>query len=203
MAEAVRDLPGDNTDKSEGESPEEALRLFTQHRDEAAFRRLVRFYLPSIRRILYSALPWSREDREDAEQEVLLALYRSLPRFAFRSGFRTYLFRLCRNKAADQIRKSRRSAALNDRAGRLEEEPGAPGPEELYLRREQQDRIRRAVFRLKERDRSLLILKDAEGLDLKELARIFRVPPGTVKSRLHRARLKAAEIMIQEGLDEK
>ena len=83
----------------------ELVRRFVETGDTGAFEALVRRHLGEIRRLLLVMLPAFPEDREDVEQEVLADLYLSLRRFQFRASFRTYLFRFCRNKTADFVRK--------------------------------------------------------------------------------------------------
>ena len=68
-----------------------------------------------MRRLLFGLFRGHREDMEDAEQEILLALYRSLSGFRFESGFKTYLYRFTRNKAIDIIRKKKRDRTVLQR----------------------------------------------------------------------------------------
>jgi RNA polymerase sigma-70 factor (ECF subfamily) len=125
---------------------------------------------------------------EDVEQEVLLALIDSLPRFRFDSTFKTYLYRLCRNKAIDFLRKKRRERALLDRLA--SQAPPPPDPEEEAVLRRSHQRALSELLSLPEPERSLILLKDVQGLTVDEVSFIMGIPRGTVKSRLHRTRAK-------------
>jgi RNA polymerase sigma-70 factor, ECF subfamily len=181
-------------------SDEVCIRNFCRLNDEAAFNCLVNRYAKSIRRIIYTVIRDPKEDIEDVEQEVLLALYNSLPKFSFRSSFSTYLFRMCRNKAIDFARKRKRNFTVNGRILENQETADSNTPETLYINEITKTNILNAVFQLKERDRSLIIMKDVENLSIDEIAGIFQKPTGTIKSRLHRARKKAAEKILEEEL---
>ncbi len=141
----------------------------------------------------------------DAEQEVYLELLRSLGRFRFDCSFRTYLYRITHNRGVDRLRRirrrRRREEATGHRPGACAADPAAGGaaeegadPVEMLLRRERAECTRRALARLAPAERSLLWLREAEGLSLAEIAATLGVPEGTVKSRLFRARERFAGV---------
>ena len=134
------------------------------------------------------------------EQEILLALYNGIPKFSFRSSFRTYLFRMCRNKAIDFIRKRTYRVNMEKSITKHQEAVDHDTPETLYILESKKDDVMNAVFELGEKERSLIIMKDVENLSIAEIAEVFHRPAGTIKSRLHRARLKAAEKMLERGI---
>jgi len=72
-------------------------------------------------------------------------------------------------------------------------------PEEEVLKKERVNRIFELLFRLEEEEKSLILLKDIEGLSIKEIMQILGLPEGTVKSRLHRSREKLAKLLEGEG----
>ncbi|MCK4542066.1 MAG: RNA polymerase sigma factor [Spirochaetales bacterium] len=169
---------------------------FCHSGDREAFTALVERHRDSIRRILYTILRGAYEDIEDAEQEVLLALFKDLRRFTFRASFKTYLFRMCRNKGIDMLRKAKRQQNIIHKfmaAGRVEDQET---PEVRAIRSSDRDELMKCLLKLSEEDRSLLLMKEVEGQSLQELGDIFHLPVGTVKSRLHRARKKAAGLLI-------
>ncbi len=173
---------------------------FIENSDEAAFNCLVNRYRNSIRRIVYTVIKGPKEDIEDTEQEILWALYRSLPEFKYKSDFRTYLFRMCRNKSIDFIRKNSRIRKLDKLALTDHQLSDYTTPETILEEKTKRELISAALFDLKESDRSLIIMKDVENLSIDEIARVFKRPSGTIKSRLHRARVRAAEIIIKKGI---
>ena len=128
----------------------------------------------------------------DAEQEVLIALSTALPRFRFDSSFPTFLYRIARNTAVDLIRQRRRErnrfpAALPRPAEEDGSDPAAAA-ERGWLR----ERLWEAMGKLEPEERMLVTLRDAEGVPVRDIARIAGIPEGTVKSRLHRARIRLA-----------
>ena len=149
--------------------------------------------------MLFTLFNGNREDMEDAEQEVLMTLYQSLPRYRGASSFKTYFYRLCRNRSIDILRKKTRQRRVIVRfaSGEIQKEED---PEEQVLDSERRSDVLKALLELDESSRLLLMLKDAEGLPIKEIGRIMNLPEGTVKSRLHRTRSRAAEIL--QGLEE-
>ena len=179
------------------EAEDDELVARAQRGDGRAFAELAVRFAPDIRRILRTVL--RDDDTEDLEQEVLVALFRGLRHFSGRASFSTYLYRLCKNKAVDALRaRDRRrrlrtlmfSEAASSGGSRQEDDPATAA-----LRREDALACAAALKKLKGEERALLLLKDVEGLGIDELAVIFGLPPGTVKSRLHRLRDRVVSIM--------
>ena len=85
---------------------------FQSSGDEASFAALLTRHRERTRRLLYMLLGGA-DDVADVEQEVALALWRGLPSFGFRAAFPTYLYRVCRNVAANHIRAARRRRAAS------------------------------------------------------------------------------------------
>lgn len=180
------------------ETDEDLVRRFVATGDHAAFECLVLRHLGSIRRLLLTVLNGNHEDVADAEQEVLLALYRGLSGFAHRSSFRTWLYRFTRNRGIDCLRASgrrrRRELALR----------GSPpscvtsDPVESVLRDERRGAILRSLALLEDTDRLVVTLREVEGLSMEEIGRTLGLPVGTVKSRLSRARARLFTILRRE-----
>jgi RNA polymerase sigma-70 factor (ECF subfamily) len=78
----------------------------------------------------------------------------------------------------------------------LEAAHGNPyDPEQRLLQTEKQEQVHRLLGKLSERDREILVMKDMDDVGLEEISGLLGIPVGTVKSRLHRARRKAARLM--------
>ena len=77
------------------------------------------------------------------------------------------------------------------------EDPG-PLPDENFMREETQSEVRAAISKLKENYRTVIVLRDIEGLSYEEIAKILEISEGTVKSRINRARLSLKSILIEE-----
>ena len=75
----------------------------------------------------------------------------------------------------------------------------APSPEEIIIHREEQANLRKALAELPEIHRVVLILREMDGLDYKEIAQILELEVGTVKSRLSRARRALRDKLLAEG----
>lgn len=133
---------------------------------------------------------------EDVKQDILIELYLKLKYFRFESSFKTYLYRLARNRAIDAVRKfsreRKRIIALQEKIdgnySDVSNFSDGLDPEEEFIKKEEQRSVLKNVLSLKERDRVILFMKDVEGLSVLDIARSIGIPEGTVKSRLHRAR---------------
>ena len=193
-------LPGKAEEEDSGMDLE-LVRRFVEEGDRMAFEALARRHLPSMRRFLALRLPDPAEAAE-AEQEVLVRMFRSLAAFRGESGLRTWIFRLCstaaadlvRNRARDRFRLRRYARALPDMDPRPEDEPSYD-----LERRERAAKTREALGALGEPDASLLYLRDAEGFSVEELSSVFGLREGTVKSRLSRARGRMRGLLEGEG----
>jgi RNA polymerase sigma-70 factor (ECF subfamily) len=149
-------------------------------------------HLPRIRRLLAALCNGSGEDMADAEQEILVGLWIGLDRFRFASSFRTYLYRFCRNKAIDLLRREGRHRRRIEAVCREAAAAVPVDPRDGLEREERRILMRRALATLVPRDRLLVVMKDVEELSIEEIAAAMSLPVGTVKSRLHRARGKLA-----------
>ncbi|NNM68193.1 MAG: RNA polymerase sigma factor [Spirochaetales bacterium] len=173
--------------------------------DRSAFEALVRRHLGLIRRQLAVCL-WSHpEVVDEAEQEVLWQLYRTLKKFRKESRFTTFLFGLCRHTAFNVARSHQRSRQREQRwflqeAPDRESRETREDPSRELLEKQEKDRLWVILGQLPEPERSLLYLKEAEGAEIKDLAKAFSLPEGTVKSKLARTRTKFRTLW--EGQDE-
>jgi RNA polymerase sigma-70 factor (ECF subfamily) len=142
------------------------------------------------------------EDAQDAVQEAFLHAYQSLERFQGGSQFFTWLYRIAVNSAISLRRKKKVLVRIDAGAGtKPEVEPADPReqarPGHALEQAEQGRRVREALDRLSPEHRAVLVLKDMEGHKYESMARVLGVPVGTVRSRLHRARLELREILRQ------
>ena len=160
--------------------------------DVAAFTALVSRYEGRIYNLAYR-LVGSADDAADVSQEVFLAAFESIGRFRGESAFYTWLYRIAVNKALAH-RRVRDSRPEVSPAGResspldLAVDPADP-PEDIMDRRERDAAVQAAIQGLPPDYRAVVVLKDIEGFEYEEIAEIAGIAIGTVKSRLHRARL--------------
>lgn len=139
-------------------------------------------------RSAYNLARWlvrNGEDAEDIVQEAFLKAFKALD--SYRGGdARIWMLAIVRNTAMNFVRKRKPDAAVD-----LEEiEPAdrSPNPEQGLLEESRRQRVRLAISRLEPEFRETLVLREIEGLSYKEIAAILEIPPGTVMSRLSRAR---------------
>ncbi len=173
--------------------------------DEDAFAVLVNNYKTKVFNLAYS-FTRDRETADDLTQEVFIKVYYALDKFQFKSRFGTWLYRIAVNHIKDHLRKVGKGQLVS--IDTLSREPSVPENEIQKKEREQEatDRkklLYRALRSLPEKHQIILTLRDVQGHSYEEIAGILKLSPGTVDSRLHRARRmlrkKIAPFLSQEG----
>ena len=168
---------------------EQLIRLSLEG-DQGAFGVLVTKYKVKVFNLAYS-LTHNRETADDLTQEVFLKAYMSLSSFKFKSGFGTWLYRITVNHAHDFLRKEKKVKTvpfLDERKNEQTETDPLDRRVQADIARERQLLVRRTLRSLPEKHRTILTLRDIQGISYEEIAKILRIAPGTVDSRLHRAR---------------
>ena len=178
-----------------------------QKGDSAAFNEIVLAYrqrtMGTIGRLIAR-----NEDVEDVAQEVFLRLYFSLDQLRAPEVFEPWLYRLTVNAAYDYLRKQRRRPEF--RMSDLSEQQvlmaDATAGSKVEHEEQQKKKTREAVDSLlgavSEADRILLMLKEVEGLSLKELEKIYKVNENALKVRLFRARQRVLKAFGAAGKKE-
>ena len=169
----------------------------------AAFEGLVRRYQDRLYNTVYRLVD-NAEDARDIVQEAFLSAYQSLHRFKGDAQFFTWLYRIAVNTAITFKRKQR--VALRIDRGRDDQNPGVEPldssefnrPEYALEQAEQERCVRRALSRLSPEHRTVLILKDMEEQKYEAIAQILQLPIGTVRSRIHRARMELRLLLKRE-----
>ncbi len=174
---------------------DEALVARTKSGDGSAFEVLVDRYMKKAYFIAYDIVG-NQEDARDLSQEAFVKAYESLARFRGDSRFYTWFYRILVNCCFD-FRKRRiridgmTVAPLTDPdTGREVDRPIAAtgrdsNPLEALRQTELGEKIREAVGALTPQQRTAFVLKNDQGLQIKEIAKIMRVAEGTVKAHLH------------------
>jgi RNA polymerase sigma-70 factor (ECF subfamily) len=143
-------------------------------------------------------------DAEDVVQDAFLSAWKSIRSFEGTS-FRAWLFRIVTNRALDRIRSRKRRAELPLEPAVDEEvtwaEPAAPGPDlaEIASGREALRIVEEALELVPEEQRAALLLRDVEGFAYEEIAIMTNAEIGTVKSRIHRARVSVRNTLVSRG----
>jgi RNA polymerase sigma-70 factor (ECF subfamily) len=170
------------------------LILATRRGEPAAFGQLVRKYQDRLFTALVHVCG-GREEAEDTAQDAFVQAYLKLASFEGQSSFYTWLYRIAFNTAISRRRRMRPDVSI-DRGRELtghEPADGSEGAEELLLRQERATMVQQALNQLNAEHRAILVLREMEGCDYDAIAEILELPVGTVRSRLHRARLQLKE----------
>ena len=147
-----------------------------------------------------------REDALDAAQEVFLSAWRSLAGFRGDAALSTWLLRIAANRCLNRIRRrkslSEHEAPWPEISGETDDEiiflpPGAEAdrPDRLAENCEMGEILTKALSRIDPGSRWMVLLSDVEGFSYEEIASLAEVPVGTVKSRLHRARMAMRRLL--------
>lgn len=165
--------------------------------DSIAFDELVRRYREKVLRLVTSTLG-AHADVEDIAQDIFVKVYLSLGRFRGDASFSTYLYTVTINRCRDELRRSkiRRFFSLDDWMGRGDGRHPAGQNEQTLDADERRLAVRRAMNSLPRHTQMLLHLREVEELSYKELAEIFEVEVGTIKSRLARGRERLREVLM-------
>ncbi len=181
--------------QAQSDSDFELIHRFVDSGDNDAFRQLVERHLTSLRRLLYVLFKGNRHDMEDAEQEILLALYQNIRSFRFQSSFATFFYRFSRNKAIDLLRQKAKERRRSEQANISLFKRTQSDPENVLIKKQESAILWAAFNRLKEREKLLVLMRYVEELSIAEISDITGLRNGTIKSGLHRSLEKLARIL--------
>ncbi len=160
--------------------------------DQHAFKMLVNKHQRKVRNLVHLTLgPQQGQWVDDIAQEVFIKVYNNIDQFQKRSQFTTWLYRITINCCKDHLRKQK----FNIFSFREETKVPTMSFQDKIEQSETSAIVRQAIGELPAKFRLPLILKDIEGYDYDEIARMLQCKIGTVKSRLYRARQKLKEIL--------
>lgn len=175
--------------------------------DPEAFELLVREQTPRLL-ALTRRLLGQDQDAADALQDAFIQVFRGIDGFAGDARLSTWIHRITINAALMKLRKAgrRNEVSIESLLPVFDAGGGPPStgvvpwrnPEEvtdIAQRREMKRKVRQLIDQLPDNYRTVLILRDIEELDTRETAKLLDLPPGAVKTRLHRARLALRAIL--------
>lgn len=143
-----------------------------------------------------------REEAHDLVQEIFVSVHQNLRKFREDAKLSTWIFRISKNQCINRLKYlKRRGRGRSDEYGDVGEDAlsGAmeapPAPDAALEVARDRARVQWAIGQLEPEPRMLVALRDIEGLSYEEIVEITELPEGTVKSRLHRAREKLADIL--------
>jgi RNA polymerase sigma-70 factor (ECF subfamily) len=161
--------------------------------DGLAWEQLVRRCQGRVYALAYHYLGGVEEAR-DLTQEVFVRVYQRLGTYEG-NGFMAWLLRITRNRCIDQIRRRAARPPAEDLLAEDNEwtmPDHAPDPEQSWLTDARKQLVYDALRKLNGQSREMIVLKEIQGLQLKEIAEMLGLPIGTVKSRSNRARIELA-----------
>ena len=162
--------------------------------DSAAFGRLVRKYQDRLYNTMVHVVGRG-DDAMDVVQDAFVQAFVKLESFKQSAAFYTWLYRIAFN-VASTYRRRRKPTMSVDRVREVSgEEPIEPdiGPAEKIEQDERRRQVRAAIAGLSEEHRTVIVLREIDGCCYETIAEILDLPVGTVRSRLHRARLQLKE----------
>ena len=173
--------------------------------DPNAFERLVRDNQDRVYSLCLR-MAGDRHEAEDLAQEVFLKAWQGLASFHGESKFSTWLFRLAANLCIDAQRKRERRRGVEpavslDDPDSSWREPSDPrqDPQRQLERTERSRALDRALTRLSDDQRQIVVLRELAGLSYQEISQRLGLDLGTVKSRLARGRLALRKILLEDG----
>jgi RNA polymerase sigma-70 factor (ECF subfamily) len=168
----------------------------------AAFGQLVTKYQDRLYHSLVHQFG-SAEDARDVAQDAFVQAFVKLESFRRESAFYTWLYRIAFNLAISRRRREKPTISVEDTRDRAGVEPIdlGGGPDGRLMTAERADQVHAALNRLSEEHRVVLVLRDMEDCAYGAIAEILDLPIGTVRSRLHRARLQLRD-ELKEVLQE-
>lgn len=167
-------------------------------RDERAFRELLETHRDRVYNITYRMLG-NRAEAEDVAQEVFITVFKTIDSFREESKFSTWLYRVAVNHCKNRIKYlARRHDRDRDELDETSQQangaianvsPRTPQPDRALEGVQMEAILQKAIEGLDDEHRIVVVLRDVEDLSIEEICEITGLPDGTVKSRLHRARL--------------
>ena len=186
---------------------EQELQLIrrVQAGETEAFGDLVRAHEKTVYNLALR-MTGNPQDAEDMAQEAFLKAYRSLPEFRGESKFSVWLYRIVSNVCLDFLRRQSRRPAVSltaedDEGEELQwEVPDERySPEKLLEQKLTREAVQKGLAELPEEQREILLLREIKGLSYEEIGEILSLEPGTVKSRIFRARKRLCAFLLREG----
>jgi RNA polymerase sigma-70 factor, ECF subfamily len=175
-------------------------------RDEDAFNEIVRSYSDRVYNLVLR-LVGSPSEAEDIAQEVFVTVFKSIESYRGEAKLSTWILRIAANHSKNRIKylSRRRTTGQELRDGsdatEMADEGKAPvqahfaAPDVMLEAAETEQLMQAAIAQLEEEQRLLVVLRDVEELSYEEIVEITGLPEGTVKSRLHRARMALKDLL--------
>ena len=165
--------------------------------DADAFEQLVEAYRNQVFRLALR-MCGNEADADEVAQEAFLSAWKGLPNFRGESRFSTWLYQLTTHAVIDLMRREKRQAAAED-IDEITTADDGPSPQQQAGRAETRREVRAALMQLPEEYRQVLLLRFMQELSYEEIGQTLKLPAGTVKSRLNRAKAQLKDILSRSG----
>jgi len=168
--------------------------------DKDSFAQLMRRHEKQVYNFTYRMLG-NEEEAEDLTQDIFVSAYRGIRSFRGEAKFSTWLFRIALNQTRNRIKYLSRRNFFAKRSKRVDSGEYAlwdspehladsgPTPEQWTLTKDLAIHVQKCLGKMPPQARQILILRDVQGFSYAELSDMLSLKPGTVKSRLYRARV--------------
>ena len=185
------------------EASDEDLMFRYRDGEEDAFTEIVRRYRTRIVNTAYRVVGDFAKAEDDA-QETFIRVYRNAHRYKSIAKFSTWIYTIALNVARNELRNTKRKklVSLDAFGANTDSDPStyeipdeSSKPDEEAERDQLRTIFNAAIVKLPERYRTVFVLRDVQGLSYEEMAEILKIPKGTVKSRMNRARQKFKELI--------
>lgn len=187
--------------RTDDRTEEQVLVMRAQRGEQEAFRVLVERYQGLVYTLAKRMLSHP-QDAEDVAQEAFLRAWKGLPNFRMDAGFSTWLYRLTMNAATDLLRRRQKEQgdrSLEDGEAPVTVPDPGPTPEERAEAGQRREALQKGLMSLTENHRSILVLRELNGLSYEEIGSLLELTPGTVKSRIARARRELRQKLLEQG----
>jgi RNA polymerase sigma-70 factor (ECF subfamily) len=164
--------------------------------DREAFAKLVQKYQSRVLTLAARILD-NRSEAEDVAQDIFVKVFQSLHEFRGASRFSTWLYRITVNHCLNYIRRRTRQqqTLVTAEPEDWRRESPTSNPHRMLEQKERWALVQAKLQMLSPEYRAILLLRDFEGLSYEEIADVLQLEGGTVKSRLHRARMELKALL--------
>lgn len=181
--------------------------ILCQNGDTDAYEVLVERHQKKMLNIAYRMMG-DYDEACDVTQEAFLSAYRNIKKFKAEAKFSTWLYRIVVNYSKNRLKQLRniaqREVVSVDDLGEIKTEgalcqfsPNDANPGAQMEQREREAQVQKCITSLDEEYREILVLRDIQGLSYEEIKDILKIPDGTVKSRLSRARNSLKDCLVK------
>lgn len=186
----------DNEDEKREKQKQEDFRFIRLaiSGEQKAYENLMKRYQPQIYHLMLKMVH-SADEAQDLVQEAFMKAFASLPHFNYEYAFSTWLYKIASNNCIDHLRKKKLQmfsidapVSHQDDTYHYEIPDLTYYPDREILQKERSELIRSAIDELPENYRTVIQLRHTEELSYEEISEILKIPIGTVKARLFRAR---------------